>query len=422
MSQLRFLRVSSEERRREGLCALCQGHRLLCGRSPCLRLTEALALAGIEKALRQRNLQGSSPPAAFVGSWGYPKVLAGPLVPPLPRTDTTVMDAPELWLGRTMEEVLRYRFTLIRGKSPTAVDAARNPPRLLATLQEAAMASKPAETEVWFTKEPRPGLFFSPRAAPLGPSAPLERLSLAENPSVVKEVEYVVSDRDLRAASAAVRLFSAGIPVGQVTRLLSVGLLGVQRHRKLVPTEWSITAVDDILGRALHRPVLDYPQVNEFMVFGAQAFNNNVQVLLFPSHWMFEALEAWLTSSNPRVDGDYELTWGRSTYAYGIAGAYYAARLPVLEYLDRARRQAAAITFLEVGSGWIPIGVWRFRELCREALRQAPLRFETLEEGLKALGSRLRLPLAKWVQASRLLDLHRRQRHLEPYLLKQTSA
>jgi len=173
----------------------------------------------------------------------------------LPRTDTTVMDAPELWLGKSLEEVLRYRFTLVRGKSPILVDAARNPPRLLATLQEAVMASKPAETEVWFAREPRPGLFLSPRAAPLGPSAPLERLRLTENPSVPREVEYVVSDRDLRATSAAVRLFNHGIPERQVTRLLSVGLLGVQRQRRLVPTEWSITAVDDILGRALHRRI-----------------------------------------------------------------------------------------------------------------------------------------------------------------------
>ncbi|MEM3046903.1 MAG: hypothetical protein QW057_07480, partial [Candidatus Bathyarchaeia archaeon] len=309
------------------------------------------------------------------------------------------------------------RFTLIRGKSRIPVEAARDPPRLLATLQETAMASKPAETEVWFTKEPRPGLFLSPRAAPLGPSAPLERLRLAENPSVSKAVEYVVSDRDLRAAQAAVRLFEAGIPVTQVTRLLSVGLLGVQRQRRLVPTEWSITAVDDLLSRALHRRVLDYPQVNEFMLFGAQGFDNNVQVLLMPSPWMFEALEAWLTTSSPTVGSDYELTWGRATYAQNLAGAYYAARLPILEYLERTRRQAAALAFLEVGAGWIPVGVWRLRELCREALRQPPLRLETLDESLRALSGRLRLPLARWTQVSRLLGLRRRQRGLEAYLL-----
>jgi len=134
-----------------------------------------------------------------------------------------------------------------------------------------------------------------------------------------------------------------------------------------------------------------------------------------PSPWMFEALEAWMTGPGLIVEGDYELTWGRSAYAYRIAGAYYAARLPVLEYLNRSRRQAAAVTFLEVGSRWIPLGVWRFRELCREALRRAPLRADSLEDALGILGGQLRLPPMKWLEASRLLDLHRRQRRLEAY-------
>ncbi|MBS7609470.1 hypothetical protein KEJ19_02725 [Candidatus Bathyarchaeota archaeon] len=416
MNQIRLIKCSSSERQREGLCALCHTHRHLCGKSFCPLFVRSKVLTNLEKVLRSREFLGASPPGVFVGSWGYPKVLAGPLVPPMEGRDTSIMDAPELWLGRTFEEVLGYRLALIRGKIPMHVEMARNPPRLLTILQEEAMASSPTDTEVRLRKEPRLGVFFSPRAAPLGPSASLESLSLAENPSIPREVERTVSDGDLKAIPATVRLYEARIPERQIVRLLSVGLLGTRRHRRLVPTEWSITAVDDIIGESLRRRILDYPEINGIMLLGARGFGNNVQLLLFPSPWMFEALEAWNLSIDPTVVEDYELSWGRSTYPYNLAGAYHATRLPILEYLESIKRQSAAIAFLEVGRDWIPLGVWRFRELAREALRRPPIKFDTLEEALSELKTRLEIPMAKWIRASRLIFLKRGQRRIEAFL------
>jgi hypothetical protein len=46
----------------------------------------------LERRLSAENIFGSSPPAVFIGSWNYPKVLAGPLVPPVLREDTSIMD------------------------------------------------------------------------------------------------------------------------------------------------------------------------------------------------------------------------------------------------------------------------------------------------------------------------------------------
>lgn len=97
------------------MCSLCHGHRRLCGKPVCPILVKAETLIDIDRVLNQTNFFGSSPPAVFVGSWGYPKVLAGPLVPPVEREDTLVMDSPEAWLGRTLDDVLRYRFSLVRG-------------------------------------------------------------------------------------------------------------------------------------------------------------------------------------------------------------------------------------------------------------------------------------------------------------------
>lgn len=64
-----------------------------------------------------KELDGSTPPSVFIGSWNYPKVLAGPMISPL-HGDTMVMDHPESWIpeNKTQEEIIRYRLNLIRGK------------------------------------------------------------------------------------------------------------------------------------------------------------------------------------------------------------------------------------------------------------------------------------------------------------------
>ncbi len=106
-----LFRVTVNERRRS-LCSQCQGHRRLCGKPICPILAKAETLMKLEKRLSKENIFGSSPPAVFVGSWNYPKVLAGPLVPPIPSIDSSIMDLPSLWLDKPMEEILQYRFTL----------------------------------------------------------------------------------------------------------------------------------------------------------------------------------------------------------------------------------------------------------------------------------------------------------------------
>jgi len=413
--QARLFRVTANEQRRS-LCSICQGHRRLCGKSICPILAKAEALMRLEKNLSKEKVFGSSPPAVFVGSWNYPKVLAGPLVPPVLVEDSSVMDLPELWVDKSFSEILRYRFSLVRGKRFTDVRSAGNPNRILSTFQEIVMASEPTDTEMWFSKKPKFSVVFSPREPPSGPSASIKRAVLAENPNVPKSVDYVVSDTDLKAGKGILRLYGSKVNQRQITRMFSIGLLGAKRQRRLVPTEWSITAIDDILGRAIHKEILNYPWINEFMIFGHKALANNIQILLFPSSWMFEAQEAWLTSSDPAPAVNYEHVHGRRSYAADLAGAYYAARLPILEYLKRMRHQAGALVLMEVYPEWIPLGVWRFREICREALRRQPVMFNTLEEALDEIGRRLRLPLARWLERSEILRWCKSQTRLTKFL------
>ncbi len=414
--EISLFRASPQERAREAFCSACFGHVRLCNLALCPYLGRVRHLIDLEKLSNQTDVFGASPPAVFIGSYGYPRILAGPLVPPTSQIDTAIMDQSESWLNKSFDDLLTYRFSLVRGKKPTPVHSARDPDRLLSTMQELVMASRPADTEMLLYKPPNLRVLLSARESPFGPSAPMEQAILTENPSVPRSVEKVAGDIDLRALPGVVKLYQDGVPQRQITHIFSVGLLGLQAERRLVPTEWSITAVDDILGKRLWREVLRYPLVNDYLLFQHKALANNVQILLLPTPWMFEALEGWLRSPTGFPESDYELSRGRRDYPQNIAGGYHASRLPVLEYLQRIRRQAGAIVFLEIYEEWIPLGVWRFREISREALRRPPQRFSQVEEALQEIRTRLKWPLERWTRKSELLGFLRQQRRIDDYL------
>jgi hypothetical protein len=397
------------ETKKESLCVRCRGFMALCGKRVCPILVKAKTYLDL-KGLKQ-EISGSAPPAVFVGSYGYPKVIAGPLIPPL-YGDTMDMDS-EKWLKLGFDDILKYRFQLVRSKSVIDIGSAAEPIGVLEKVQEMVLSEKPVDTEAAFVKKPDSRVAFSMREAPSGPSADLKSFSIIDNPSVPKAVDRVTSDTDYKAAPGVLDLFKSNIDQRQITRLFSVGLLGEKTSRRLVPTGWSITAVDDIVSKGLVDRVRYYPTIDKYLVFSAGALANNVVMLLTPTPWMFEGLEMWhISAPNWHCDSDFEFYEGRKSYASTLAGAYYAARLPAVEYLESAGRQAGAIAFLEVMNDWIPLGVWRFRELAKDALASPPQAFDTLEQALAEVGNRLNSPIKPWLDASRLYKYMKEQKRL----------
>ena len=173
--------------------------------------------------------------------------------------------------------------------------------------------------------------------------------------------------------------------------------------------------MDDILAKSLVDEVREFPWIPEYEVASASGLANNVAVLLFPQAFMFEGLEAWNLAASPTPAHDHEFAGGRTAYPDQIAGAYHATRLPVLEHLHTRRRQAGAIVFMEVYDDWVPLGVWRYRELARAALATRPARFASLDEAESELGRRLRLPMPNWWRASALRGYLRSQRRITSY-------
>ena len=391
------------------MCLACRGAKLLCGKPRCPIIVKAQAMAKQAGVMGTSDIQGSSPPGVFVGRIGYPKVSIGPMVP-RQFGDTSVLDTPEEWLGRPIDQIVDYRYSLIRGNTSASVEDAKEPGRLLGSLQELAMAARPVDAELKLTKAPRNVLTLSEDTQPYGPSGPIDRFRI-DNPSVDRRIQTAYYDRDLDAAGAVSDLYRKGVLVTRIQKAFSLGMFGATSKRRIVPTRWSITAVDSSISLELVQKIKRHPTIDEYRVYSFGVYDNQYVAILLPEQWRFEWIEAWFPNTTwnqfttvPYVIGDYEEYFGRTRYAR-VGGCYYSTRLAVSEALDRERRQAAAVVLRETYPGFVmPLGVWNVRESIRRLMQQPYERHATFRGALDSALSRMRIAKAKWIRESVLVS------------------
>lgn len=393
---------------RSGLCVACKGSRFLCGKTRCPIIVRADYYMKSVPLMNSEDINGASPPSVFIGRMGYPNVYAGPLVPPI-HEDTTLYDLPELWLGKTIDQIVAFRSLLIRGKHRVNVRQFSQAGKIIDKTRELALAENPVDIELLLTKKPSGRLFMDGEVQPFGPSAPIRDL-LITNAKWEQHIERATNDTDLKAVLAIQELYRKGVLVTKIQKAFSVGAFGIEKNRRLVPTRWSITAVDSTLSKQFMEQVKTYPEMNEYRVYESRYLDNVFEVLMIPNGWAYEAIEAWYPGTvwNPNgkqivMFGDWEPYDGRITYAE-IGGCYYSARLAVCEQLIKERRQATVIVLREARPGYImPVGVWQVRENVRNAMKQEPMKFKTLNEALQRIGNQFEIPMGQWVTRSHLL-------------------
>lgn len=391
------------------MCLQCRGAKLLCGKPRCPIIVKAQSIARLGASIDTPEIDGSSPPGVFVGRLGYPKVSIGPMVPPR-YGDTTILDTPEQWLGKPIESIVDYRYSLVRGNTRANINEARDPPRVLSRLHELAMAAKPVDTELILTKAPRKILTLSEDTQPYGPSAPMERFKIS-NPSVDRRIETFYYDRDLKAVGAINELYQKGVLVTRIQRAFSLGMFGEGGRRRIVPTRWSITAVDSTISLDLVERIKSYPTIDEYRVYSYSVYDNQYVAILLPEPWRFEWIEAWFPNTTwnqytnePYIIGDYEVHFGRTTYAK-VGGCYYSTRLAVSEALEREGRQAAAIVLRETYPGYLmPLGVWNVRESIRMLMKQRHELHDTFRSALHSALRKFKIPRERWISSSVLIS------------------
>lgn len=384
-------------------CIECRG-RMRCSRKTCPLLPVFRPQIKVEN-----EVFGSSPPSIFVGRYGYPKVRVCPAVPPVVG-DTRPYDTPEMWAEMPIDRILEYRYSMILAQFKADVRYDK-----LETIREMCLYDRPVDVEVNLAKPPAARTHFDDILPPFGASAPAKGVKIYSTPSPPKAVEKAYYDTDMKAVEAISYLYEKGIAVSHIQKLLSAGTLGVKR--KLVPTRWAITAVDDTLSKKIIEEIKQYETIDKYRIFILKETKNLFMAILCPSPWSYEWGEAWYpdtTWNRTRKVGvltDSEGFFGRSTYAK-LGGCYYSSRLATSEYLRRIKRQATAIVWREIYPGFkVPIGVWFVREMLRKMYSGNYYEFETLEDALSFVSRYSHLGVERWIKASNLVKA-RRQRTL----------
>ena len=348
------------------------------------------------------SISGTSPPSVFVGSYNYPKVFVGPMVPPI-HGDTSLLDNPEKWIGKSLEEIVNFRLNLVRGIKKIPVDDTDG--RYIEDLQEIAMSSKPIDSDLEFHKATS-SISLDGESAPFGPIGEVKSVKFSGSSSI-KSIEKTFYDKDLKAKDAILNLYNSGIELSQIQKCFSIGMLG--QERKLVPTKWSITATDDIISKSLTAEVLHYSLIDSCRVFHYENLGNLFSIILFPHRWIYEMIEAWYSKGILGFGADHEDARGID-HPPAIAGAYFAAKLAVVEYLSKNQIQSGVMILREIRPEYaIPVGVWQVREGVRQAMKTKPLIAETFEEALFLASRPMSISKTEWFSHGKIGKLLRQK-------------
>jgi hypothetical protein len=359
-----------------------------------------------DETLSGDTMVGSTAPSVFVGRASYPSVSAGLLAPVGDEDDAEQYVTSGKWYqqGYSIDDVFQRRTGLLNSTRRSNVDVDDVWDGFVGTQREVAIADRPVDVELGLDERPGFDLDGSLEdiAAPRGPRASAESASLTENPHVPRAIEKTLSDDDWRAEGAMAYLYRKGFDVYDINNVLSVGALGQGDNRRLVPTRWSITAVDDTVGKYLRGTIRNAPSIDQTLVWHNSYIGNDYWVIATPGDWEFELVELKAPGSiwNPDPNGqlymaaDSEGFEGRTDYVDETSGAYYASRLGVLEELaDRGRQAKVFVIRHATNEYWAPVGVWQIRESVRDAFDAEPAVAETFHDAVRQLVPQLPVSL-----------------------------
>ena len=161
--------------------------------------------------------------------------------------------------------------------------------------------------------------------------------------------------------------------------------------------------------------------MDTYRVFEFGALNTYYVIILTPTEWQYEWYEAFikLIKDERLIFSDYETNGGKKEYSR-VGGCYYTAKMVVLDYLFKIKKQSGLVILREAYEDYVPLGVFNVRENIKEAMEKPYIEFETLEDCLKYAGTKLRIPVSEFVKQGTLLNemLHTKQTTLDMYFKK----
>ena len=400
---------------------ICKGN---CGKANCPVCTRLRAMYKNRPLLEKESFFGSTP-NVFIGRFGYPHVNVGILSPTQDIEQSWYSDAPRTWREEQLSipSIVDLRARLVNARTKADV---RSQNKMITLAQDTSKSLKPVDVEIALETKPRFSMQYESIATPMGAQATLKHASATENISVKRKVDKMTSATDLVSSEGLSYLHQHGFDEYFLTKLFSTGNLGVAANRKLVPTRFAITAVDDILSKKQIEQIKTFPLLDTCQVYFGNNLGNYYLVILFPSVFSFELFETylpagiWHDQNVAQSETDFELYDGRTAYAENCAGGYYAARIAVTEKLIEIKRQASALVLRFVTDEYFaPLGVWNCRETTKKALETKPLVFEERQLGLRYVEAfvkkKLGYVLSPLLEMSKVLEFVGKQRRLNEF-------
>ncbi len=308
-----------------------------------------------------------SPPTVFIGSkLKYPNVNVG-IMSPLGKVDNPQdYDDPKNWAKKNydIKDVLKLRNNLLNSRFLSNVKSVRYENKFVGIAKDVAISGRPVDVEIELKNKIKFQKTKDKVLLQYGLNAQLKNAKVVSNLHVPTKVDRVMND-ELKAVEGLNYLYQSGFNEYDLSKILSVGVLGLKKDKKIVPTRWSITATDDTLGKELLKKVRNYKWIENHEFFFGEFMGNQYLIFLFPNVWSFELFElyypgsSWNQTNELKASTDYEGFYGRKKYAFNCVGGYYATRLPILEYLSSIKRQAGVLVVrLETPTYWASLGVW----------------------------------------------------------------
>ncbi len=370
------------------------------------------AINNVIADVKKGDIQGFTPPSTLVGEFNYPRVSVGIIF----TTDENayLYDSPKYWVktGYDVAKIFSMRTTLVNARDK--IDVRKPDERFMQDVSFATMSKNDLSIDLKLSKTYDKS-FLSETVAPHGIMADLKSFRLNENFRIEKPIEKVYYDRDFKATEAITYLYKNGIDDDKINKILSVGAIGVKR--RLVPTKWAITAVDDSLGKDLIKEIKDFDAGEEYFIKTGNVLGNHFVFMFMKGKWSFELIESWNRDGNSLMtgEGDYELYGGRKDYVQNTAGAYYAIRLAVLEALKAVKKQFSVIVLREITPEYFaPLGVWVVREGARKILENPAESSPGMSELIKNAKSRLLYPIDIEIK-SKVINLKEKQKILSDF-------
>lgn len=344
-----------------------------------------------------------SKPFNIVYETKYPNLVIGPGT--YENKEDAINNSPDKWIKTDISKIERNRQKQVFVfKNYSKMDA-RVPSKDIEEIQHLIKSEK--ETEVEINVDSKKINLYEKISGINNKGMILEKIKIVDNVKISKPVDKITNDTQLKAKDAIIEYYDKTEDVYKIEQLLSMGLLGLKKDRIFVPTRWSITSIDDILGKEIFLKIKNNITIDSIKMYKYEFYENTFYVIMLPFSWGFEMIEV---VNNEMVSYDFEINDPKKEYAYQVTGAYYAARLMVLNHLQEMGKCARVIVLRDIKPSYSSKGVWVIREGVREALKKNTIMFEDINQVINFISEKLNF---KWIlQKSEILKQIKYQRRI----------